>query len=102
MCPAEGGVGLGRDDVGRRFRHEMCEFGRGNGGGGGPPADLGGGVGGIGVVEDGGEALAGVGVGYGIGSAVQLSGSGVHDYHLFVGGIAAALVIVVLVHERVG
>lgn len=48
------GGGLGGGDGG--------EFGRRDGGGGGPPADPGGGVGGVGVVEDRGEALDGVGI----------------------------------------
>ncbi|KAM1219289.1 hypothetical protein PS1_046771 [Malus domestica] len=105
MIGDEGEVGL---EVGSGhgveciFRHERCEFGQGDGGGEGLPVDPGGGVRGVRVVEDGGEALVGVRVKYGIGLAVQLYGSGVHDYHLFVGGIAAPLVIVVLVHERVG
>lgn len=90
-------VGSGHG-VGCGFGYEGREFGRGDGGGGGPPADPRGGVGGIGVVEDGGEALAGIRVGYGIGSAVGPSGSGrlgVHDYHFLIRTMAVAVAAVV-------
>lgn len=68
---------IGSGNVAGGFGRQRDELGRCDGGGRGPPADPRGGFGGIGVIKDGGEALAattcGGGIGIRIGSAWSLS-----------------------------